>query len=103
MFRIFWQDRALYLRLSETGEASLGPEALAHEVLLSYGARVPAIIGYDPFDPVLGRSAMLTTAVPGSSLENTELVDRNAVLVAAGADLARINRVPVTGFGLDRA
>jgi hypothetical protein len=69
VFRVQLENQTCYLRLSETPTASLGPEALAHEVLLSYGARVPAVIGYEP------------------------------ILVAAGADLARMNQAPVDGFG----
>jgi aminoglycoside phosphotransferase (APT) family kinase protein len=89
-----------FLRLSETSNDYLGAEALAHEVVLSYGARVPAVIGYEPFDPELERSVMLTTAVPGTSLNDQIAEDPAPVLFAAGADLARINQVPVDGFGL---
>lgn len=99
IFRVGLDGQVCYLRLSETSEASLGPEAVAHEVLLSYGARVPAVIGYEPFDRMLNRSVMLTTAIPGSSLDDAMPADPSAVLFAAGADLARIHRVPVQGFG----
>ena len=99
VYRVEVGPLSCFLRLSETPDASLGPEALAHEVLLSYGARVPAVVGYEPFDPVLERSVMLTTAIPGSSLDDARATDRDAPLVAAGADLARINQVPVEGFG----
>jgi len=92
-------SQVCYFRLSETPQDSLGPEALAHEVLLSHGARVSAVIGYEPFDPVLDRSVMLATAVPGSSLDDDMPIDPVPVLFAAGADLARINRIPVQGFG----
>ncbi len=76
-----WARNRAILRLSETPDASLGPEALAHEVLLSYGARVPAVIGYEPFDPVLGRSVMLTTAIPGSSLDDAMPSDPDSGVV----------------------
>ena len=99
VYRVELGAQSWYLRLSESSDASLGPEALAHEVVLSYGARVPAIVGYEPFDPVLERSVMLTTAVSGSSLGDAMPADPDTVLAAAGADLARINRVPVDGFG----
>jgi len=99
VFRVRLGEHACYVRLSETSDASLGPEALAHEVLLSYGARVPAVIGYEPFDPVLERPVMLTTAIPGASLDDAMPADPTPVFLAAGADLARINQVPVDGFG----
>jgi aminoglycoside phosphotransferase (APT) family kinase protein len=99
VFRVLLGPQTCYVRLSESPDASLGPEALAHEVLLSYGARVPAVIGYEPFDPVLERSIMLTTAVPGASLDDAKPEDPASVLFAAGADLARINQVAVEGFG----
>jgi aminoglycoside phosphotransferase (APT) family kinase protein len=99
VFRVRVGSDSAFLRLSETATANLGPEALAHEVVLSHGARVPAVIGYEPFDPVLERSVMLTTAVPGRSLDDAMPADPTSALKAAGADLARINRVPVDGFG----
>jgi aminoglycoside phosphotransferase (APT) family kinase protein len=68
-------------------------------VLLSYGARVPAIVGYEPFDPVLERSVMLTTTIPGASLDDAMPADPAPVFVGVGADLARINQLPVEGFG----
>jgi aminoglycoside phosphotransferase (APT) family kinase protein len=60
---------------------------------------VPAIIAYEPFDSVLDRSLILTTAIPGASLDDDPLPDPSPILTAAGADLARINQVPVDGFG----
>ncbi len=99
VFRVQLGTQTCYLRLSETPAASLGPEALAHEVLLSCGARVPAVIGYEPFDPVLDRSLMLTTAILGASFDDAPPPDPAPILIAAGADLARINQVPVAGFG----
>jgi aminoglycoside phosphotransferase (APT) family kinase protein len=103
IFQVGLGGLSCFLRLSETPTASLGPEALAHEVILSYGARVPAVIGYEPFDRVLERSVMLTTTIPGSSLDDALPADPSSVLRAAGADLARIDQVPAQGFGwIDR-
>ena len=99
VYRVELGPLSCFLRLSETADASLGPEALAHEVLLSYGARVPAVVGYEPIDPVLERSVMLTTTIPGASLDDAMPAELDQVLFAAGADFARINRVPVDGFG----
>jgi aminoglycoside phosphotransferase (APT) family kinase protein len=99
VFRVQLENQTCYLRLSETSAASLGPEALAHEALLSFGARVPAVIGYEPFDPVLERSLMLTTAIPGASLDDESASNPSPIHSEAGADLARINQMPVDGFG----
>ncbi|HET9661852.1 MAG TPA: phosphotransferase, partial [Thermomicrobiales bacterium] len=46
----------------------------------------------------LDRSLMLTTAIPGASLNDAPPSNPAPILTAAGADLARINRVLVDGF-----
>lgn len=62
------------------------------------------MIGYEPFDRVLDRSLMLTTAIPGASLDDVPPAGPTLILRAAGADLARIHQVPVQGFGwIDRS
>src|SRR5690348_3806170 len=51
VYRLQRGDIVRYLRLAERPEASLAPEALAHDVLRTRGARVPEVVAFEPFDP----------------------------------------------------
>ena len=100
VYRLARAGTTHYLRLAETPEASLVPEALAHELLRVKGVRVPEIIRLDPFNEVLQRSIMVTTEIPGRSLAKHHPGDRLPdILAAAGRDLALLNTAPVDGFG----
>ncbi len=90
----------LYLRLAEGPEASLAPEVRAHELLLALGAKVPAVVHFDPFNERLQRSVMVTTEIPGEPIgANHHGIDVAVVIEAAGRDLAIINSIEVDGFG----
>lgn len=89
-----------YLRLAESPAANLAPEVLAHRLLRERGVSVSEVVAFTPFDATLGRSWMITTAVPGGSLATAHQgIAVDNVLRAAGRDLARLHTVPVTGFG----
>ena len=47
----------VYLRLAESAEASLLPEAQVHRRLRALGVRVPDVIHVEPFDQRLGTFA----------------------------------------------
>ena len=103
VYRIQRNDVTRYLRLAESPAANLAPEAFAHEHLLPSGVRVPELIHFDPFNQDLGRSLMITNAIPGCSLaEQHHGLDVDGILRAAGQDLARIQQHPVAGFGFVR-
>ena len=100
VYRVQRGDETFYLRLAESREANLAPEALVHRLLRERGVRVPDVVYFDPFDEALGRSVMVTTAIAGSPLaESDPSTDIAAVLAAAGRDLAVVNSLPVAGFG----
>ncbi len=89
-----------YLRVAEEREASLAHEALAHEMLHAHGVCVPAVVHFEPFDERMERSLLVTTELRGESMLGRPLDDvTSAILRAAGRDLAKINSVPVEGFG----
>lgn len=100
VYRIQRGAERCYLRaLPEVG-ATFAPEVRAHELVLAAGARVPEVIHYEPHNELLGASLMLTTEIPGAPLHGgmpRELV--REVVMAAGRDIAHINRIPVDGFG----
>ena len=100
VYRIWRDETTFYLRLAESAEASLVPEAQVHHRLRALGARVPEVIHLEPFDQRLGRSWMVTSAIPGEPIATSHQdVDLEAVLQEAGRDLALINGIEVDGFG----
>jgi aminoglycoside phosphotransferase (APT) family kinase protein len=100
VYRVRRGDETLYLRLAETREAGLAPEALVHRLLRERGVRVPEVVYFEPFDEALQRSVMMTTEIAGRPLaESDPRTDVAAILVAAGRDLAVVNSLPVAGFG----
>jgi aminoglycoside phosphotransferase (APT) family kinase protein len=99
VFRIERHGVTLYLRLAESADASLAPEVRAHELCRARGARVPEVVHFDPFHSVLGRSVMVTTAIPGGPLGGVSGGTDITEVRAAGRDLALINSIPVDGYG----
>jgi aminoglycoside phosphotransferase (APT) family kinase protein len=100
VYRVLHGETTWYLRvLPEAGE-SFAPEARVHALLRARGVRVPDVVSCEDRNPLLGRSVMLTTEIPGRPIRPDLPSDRlRAILIEAGRDLARINRIPVAGFG----
>ena len=100
VYRVRRGAEVFYLRLAETPEASLAPEARVHGLLREGGVRVPAVVQYEPFDEALQRSVLVTTEIAGEPVgcRGVDAATR-AILRAAGRDLAAINSLPVAGFG----
>ena len=100
VYQIRRSDVTLYLRLAEGPDADLALEVLVHSLLHARGVRVPEVVHFESRHPLLGRSVMVTTEIPGHSLADHHCgVDVHRVLRAAGRDLAVINQVAVDGFG----
>ncbi|MBA2277805.1 MAG: aminoglycoside phosphotransferase family protein [Chloroflexia bacterium] len=100
VFRVWRDDTVAYLRLAEEPRENRTAEARVHELLMACGVPVPAVVRFEPMAPEVGRSAMLTGELPGAPL--AEIGDERAACrtaEAAGRDLARINAVPVRGYG----
>lgn len=103
VYRIQRNGVTRYLRLAESAEANLAPEVFALERLHARGASVPEVVYFDPFNHDLGRSLMITSAIPGCSLaEQHRGIDADDILRAAGQDLGRLQHIPVAGFGFVR-
>jgi len=95
VYRVVRGDETFYLRIAEESHENLETDAALHRRLLSAGVKLPDIVSVEAFNVRIGRSVMVTTEVRGGSLE----IQSDAVIEDAGADLARINAVPVDGFG----
>lgn len=100
VYRVWHGDDIFYLRLAESAEASLHPEMQIHTWLHERGVKAPQVVYFEPFDPVIERSAMVTTEIRGDHIGNL-LIDSAtaAILREAGRDLAVINSLPVAGYG----
>jgi aminoglycoside phosphotransferase (APT) family kinase protein len=91
-----------YLRLAEAAGESRAAESRVHQLLRDARLPVPEVLAWEPRPPELDRSAMLTSRVPGRPLRvlpRLAPATIAAAVHAAGRDLARINQVPVRGFG----
>ncbi len=100
IYRLQTQEAVHFLRVAEDQSDRYGVEVLVHERLLALGVRVPGIVYYEPFDPALDRSILITTEIPGQPIsEFRGAGGPQATLRAAGRDLALINSIPVNGFG----
>jgi aminoglycoside phosphotransferase (APT) family kinase protein len=93
VYRVRRGPETFYLRVAETADEDLATDATMFRHLRELGVRVPEIIHVER-DARIGRSVAVMTEIPGAPTWSEP-----AVLADAGADLARINRVPVDGFG----
>ncbi len=100
VYRIMRGDECFYLRvLPEIGD-SFAPEARAHALLRQMGVSVPDVLAYEHRHAELGLSVMLTTEIAGEPLSRSMgEIERAAILFESGRELARINSIPVSGFG----
>jgi Ser/Thr protein kinase RdoA (MazF antagonist) len=102
VYRIFARNTTWYLRVLPEEGASFAPEAEVHTRLRQMQVRVPEVIFVEPYNELLQRSIMLTTEIPGQPLEHSQHLGEKAlaeIVREAGRDLARINSLPVAGFG----
>ena len=111
VYRIFHGRETFYLRVAEDEAASLAPEAALHTELLARGVSVPEVTHFERFDEGLRRSVLVTSEIAGApmvrhgdggSVLDIDVPDPDAlpgIYRAAGRDLARLNKVPVDGFG----
>lgn len=103
VYRIVSGEEVSYLRILPEADAAMSSEALVHGLLRERGLPVPQVLAVRDLHPLLGRSLMLTAAVPGRALAADEPPDPQPLLREAGRALAQINSVPVAGFGwIDR-
>lgn len=96
VYQLVQANEVFFLRIAEDRS---GAEVLVHRTLAARGVRVPEIVHYEPFDPDLDRSVMITRAIPGGPLRREDRRLSPGVLRGAGRELAIVNSIPVDGFG----
>ena len=100
VYRVSRDSEVFFLRLADDVDDNLETDAEVHSQLAALGVRVPGVVHVERYDEWLGRSVLVTTAIPGVPLEQVwSRVGAASVLRAAGADLARLNQLSVYGFG----
>lgn len=102
VYRMVVENETFYLRILPELGASFAPEVAAHNWLLQHGVKVPHILYFEHCNEELQRSLMLTSEIAGKPLSRSgelSFVEAQAVVRAAGRDLALINSMPVNGFG----
>ncbi len=102
VYQVTTEGETLFLRLAEEPGERRDAEVAVHRLLRARGVAVPGILSWEPDPPELDRSAVLTTAMPGQPLGQCPDLPAETIqiaLKAAGRDLARINRIPVRGYG----
>jgi Ser/Thr protein kinase RdoA (MazF antagonist) len=102
VYRLSADSAVWFLRVAEEPDEDLSTDAALLHHLRTQGARVPEPIHVE-FEPVIGRSVMITSAIPGQPVAECQDPQVAASVVRAAArDLAIINEVPVDGFGFIR-
>jgi len=100
VYRIERGAETFYLRVLPEAGAGFAPEAEAHRLLHERGVNVPAVVYVAQHDETLERSVLVTTAIAGSHIGHIPTHPHvRDILIEAGRDLARINQIPVAGFG----
>jgi aminoglycoside phosphotransferase (APT) family kinase protein len=99
VYRVVRGGDTFYVRVLPQADDAMTDEALAHEAMRARGVRCPEVVFVEDRRPDLGFSVAITTAVPGASLLEASPESLPEILRDAGRDLARVNEVPVDGFG----
>jgi Ser/Thr protein kinase RdoA (MazF antagonist) len=100
VYRLRRGRETFYLRIAEEADENLETEAELFHQLRQLGVRAPEPVHVEPFDARIGRSVLITTEVHGVPLEQVSVRSgATTALQEAGADLARLNQLPVKGFG----
>jgi len=98
VYRVTVDGEVHYLRLGEEPGERRDAEVRVHELARSLGLPVPKVVRWEREPPELDRSAALTARMPGIPLDEFR-GDPLPALRRAGRDLARINAIPVSGYG----
>ena len=99
VYRLRRGSHVLFLRFAEQDGESMAAEAWVHGELRRLGASVPEVVALED-DRLLGRSFMVTTAMPGVPVSPER--PPAAAVIAAGRDLAVIGSIAVAGTGFVR-
>ena len=100
VYRICHAGEVFYLRILPEVEASFAPEVYVHTLLQACGAHVPKVVYFEHLHPVLQRSVMITTEIPGHAIgHGAHDYDVRPIIRAAGQELAGVNAIAVAGFG----
>ncbi|MFZ3030097.1 MAG: aminoglycoside phosphotransferase family protein, partial [Minisyncoccia bacterium] len=102
VFKLEREGKIFFLRIMKEGESAT-TQTLAHKLMREKSANVPTVVNSADDSAELGSPYMVVEEIGGTDLETqtheNEGHNFDQVMFSAGADLARINSVPVRGFG----
>ena len=100
VYRLNRGAEVFYLRIAEEPQETLAVDAELLRQLRRLGVRVPDPVYLERLAPVITRSVLITTEMPGQPLaQASSPIAAASVARAAGRDLAILNQVAVEGFG----
>lgn len=101
VYSIVTDHQTYYLRVLPEEGASFAPEVAALACLRKHNLNVPEVIHYEEYNQTLERSIMVETEIKGQALSKSSLAgsDFESIAREAGRELARLNALPVEGFG----
>lgn len=101
VYSIVFDNRTYYLRVLPEEGASFAPEVAALTRLRKHDFHVPEVVYFEEYNQILERSIMVETEIKGQALSKSVLsaAEFEDVGREAGRELARINALPVEGFG----
>lgn len=105
VYRIVSQHQTYYLRILPEEGASFAPEITVLGLLRQKQINVPEVIYFEDYNPILDRPFMIEAEIKGLALSKSTISQDlfEKVALEAGRDLARINNLPVEGFGWIKA
>lgn len=100
VFRIETSNSQFYSRVELEQEESFESQVHVHQILMAKGIHVPEVVAFENHNELLGRSVMLTKAIPGKAIGyDDQAPSTHQILREAGRDLAFVHQVQVEGFG----
>jgi aminoglycoside phosphotransferase (APT) family kinase protein len=103
VYRVVKHNSVFYLRLAERATEHLDVDAEILRRLAGLGVCVPKVTHVEHFDPLLHRSFMVMSEIPGEPLDCARSPEQAAqVAHRAGNDLAVLSQIPLQGFGFIR-
>lgn len=102
VYRIVYRNETFYLRLRSEVDESFAAEVVVHTRLRQMQVCVPEVIYFEHYNAFLQRSVMVTTEIRGRPLSQSLSLSEDAlqaIVLEAGRDLARVNSLPIDGFG----
>jgi fructosamine-3-kinase len=101
VYKVKNKGNTYYLRITPYENQSYQPEVIAHQEILTKGAKIPEIIYHRNHCPEINnRSFMIIKEIGGKPVSShNNWQELKQVFIKAGRDIAKVNTISVDGFG----